>query len=307
MENIGKSENIIITYIKKGEILGTDDLLYNNTYFCSGICESKIVSYFSINIEILENIIGTFKQVKINWDNLNVNKKNLMIDRLNTIKKTYMSTLFGEFRNHEESKIINENNQESKQFKYSFDCLNPNLEKKYSKFNLKNSYLKSFNLSEFKKKKDEMKYKRNYQKKNISQEYLPYLNSSPQNSNNDLRFFLKKMKTEFNTSKYKKNYKSSTKSIEDEDNNYLKKYLSKEDKISHLFSSRIYEENSKKKKKINILDYVIVDKEKDRNNKFKKNFKLEIFKKKLPPNFLKNQRIILNFKKHIHCKSQSEL
>lgn len=305
MENIGRSENIIITYIKNGEILGTNDLLYNNTYFCSGICESKIVSYFSINIEIMENIMSTFKQIKVNWDNLNKNKTNLMIDRLNTIKKTYMNSLFGEFRNHEESKVIHDNSKESKNVKYSFDCLNPNLEKKYSKFNLKNCYLKSFNLSEYKKKKDEMKKK--HQKRNITQEYLPYINFSPQNSNN-MRFFIKKTKTEFNTSKYKKNYKSTSQSIEEEDNNYLKKkYLSKEDKISHLISSRVYEENFRKKKKINILDYIIVDKEKMENNKFKKNIRLEILKKKVPPNFLKNQRIILNFKKHFHAKSQSEL
>ena len=123
-----------------------------------------------------------------------------------------------------------------------------------------------------------------------------------------MRFFIKKTKTEFNTSKYKKNYKSTSQSIEEEDNNYLKKkYLSKEDKISHLISSRVYEENFRKKKKINILDYIIVDKEKMENNKFKKNIRLEILKKKVPPNFLKNQRIILNFKKHFHAKSQSEL
>ena len=89
----------------------------------------------------------------------------------------------------------------------------------------------------------------------------------------------------------------------------MKKIFYKEDKISNLITSSIYDECNKNNKGISILDYIIVDQNGDitNYNKFKENIKLETFNsKKLPPHFLKTSRFLLNLKKKCHHYSKSQ-
>ncbi len=70
-----------------------------------------------------------FIQIKDSWNLLVYNKTKLMIDRLNNIRNTYQSTLFGEFRNKEEQNIIHETRNNLSNQIYSFECICANLKK----------------------------------------------------------------------------------------------------------------------------------------------------------------------------------
>ncbi len=303
MEDIGKSENVIITYIKKRDILGTDDLLYEGKYFCSALCESKSVSYFSISYEIIKNIMENFIQIKDSWNLLVYNKTKLMIDRLNNIRNTYQSTLFGEFRKKEEQNIIHETENNLTNQIYSFDCISPNLKKQYSKINCKNIFLKTFSLNNLKKKRNDKEKKKSY-RTNSNDNYHSLGSSREKN-----KMIFPNIKSEFNNLNFKnKKLKSNSQSIIEEDKQSMKKIFYKEDKISNLITSSIYDECNKNNKGISILDYIIVDQNGNitNYNKFKENIKLETFNKKLPPNFLKTSRFLLNLKKKCHHYSKSQ-
>ena len=304
MEDIGKSENVIITYIKKRDILGTDELLYEDKYICSALCESKSVSYFSINYEIIKNIMENFTQIKDSWNMLISNKTKLIIDRLNNIRNTYQSTLFGEFRKKEEQNIIYESGNDLNNQIYSFDCISPNLKKQYSKIKFKNIFLKTFSWNNLKKKKNDKEKKKSY--RTNSNENFYSLGSSREKN----KIIFPNIKTEFNNLNIKKKkIKSSSQSIIEEDKQNIKKIFYKEDKISNMISSGIYDESNKNNKGISILNYIIVDQKGDitNYNNYKQNIKLEAFNsKKLPPNFLKTTRFLLNLKKKSHHYSKSQ-
>ena len=58
-----KGEDIILSYSKKGDILGLEDILFNGKFICNAICVSDNLSYFSIDINILNDIKENYSNV----------------------------------------------------------------------------------------------------------------------------------------------------------------------------------------------------------------------------------------------------
>ena len=94
-ENIDeeKGQNITLTQSKKGDILGLNDILYNEKFICDAECVTSTVSFFSIDINILNEIRKTFKQVNEEITNFENKKINLLLNRLNIIKKFHQTSL----------------------------------------------------------------------------------------------------------------------------------------------------------------------------------------------------------------------
>ena len=82
-----KMVDVILKYAKSGDILGLNDLVMNNTYYCNAICESHEASYFSIDVGVFNSIIEGFNTVFQNLKKIEKNKKKLILLRLRNILK----------------------------------------------------------------------------------------------------------------------------------------------------------------------------------------------------------------------------
>ena len=82
-----KIVDVILKYAKSGDILGLNDLVMNNTYYCNAICESHEASYFSIDVGVFNSIIEGFNTVFQNLKKIEKNKKKLILLRLRNILK----------------------------------------------------------------------------------------------------------------------------------------------------------------------------------------------------------------------------
>ena len=126
-DDIGKEINVNLSYAKKGDILGLNDIIYQNKFICSCICISKKATFFSINFNIFINICKNYPKVFENWKKMDIDKRILMIQRLNNIKYSNKNSLTGEFRKKDENiKFWNNGKELIKTFE---------VEKKYSKIN----------------------------------------------------------------------------------------------------------------------------------------------------------------------------
>ena len=175
-EDIGRGLDISLTFSKKGDILGMEDLLYNNNFFCSAICISKYASFFAININIFKNMCSHYPKVLERLKKMETDKKILMIQKLQNIKISGKKTLSGEFRKDDENNVFWEQQCEIK---------NPILKKNYSRMKSFKTLLKSFELNSYIKKMNNNYDKDNsndsnifitINKKNSSRKYLPSLN-----------------------------------------------------------------------------------------------------------------------------------
>ena len=92
-EENGRCIDVVLRYIKKGEIFGMGDMIYNNKLFCSGICISEITTFISIDMKYIENIMETFEVVIENWKKVEENKIYMMIDRLNALKRAFENSI----------------------------------------------------------------------------------------------------------------------------------------------------------------------------------------------------------------------
>ena len=140
--DIGKEIDVPLTYAKKGDILGMGDLLYNNKYFCSALCISKKASFFAININMLQNIFKYYKKVADNWKKLEIDKKVLMIQRLQGIKYTNKNSLSGDFRKEDENIVFWESKDLKERFKRNIIS-----DKRYSKIPSFKTIFKRFDSS----------------------------------------------------------------------------------------------------------------------------------------------------------------
>jgi len=139
-DDIGKCIDLPISYAKKGDILGMEDLLYNNQFFCSAICITKKASFFSIDYSIFQNICNYYKKVLENWKRMEKDKKVLMIQKLQGLKFTNKNSLSGEFRKENENAIFWKSNiDEDEQLKKYYTK-----EKKYSKLKTFNTLFHNF-------------------------------------------------------------------------------------------------------------------------------------------------------------------
>ena len=95
---IKKECDITLSYVKKGEIIGMNDLLYNDKFYCNGIVESQQVIIFAINYNFLLIIFDNYEKIKENWKKIQNKKIKIMIGRLNSIKRTFESDLIENIR-----------------------------------------------------------------------------------------------------------------------------------------------------------------------------------------------------------------
>ncbi len=173
VEDIGRELDISLFFSKKGDIIGLSDLLYNNRFFCSATCLTKNGSYFAINVNILKNMGISYPKVLESLLKIEIEKKILMIQTLNKIKTSNKNSLSGEFRKKEENAIFWEGKKNSD---------NPFvLKKNYSKINMINSDIKSFDLSDLIKKRQYKDIIDNNISNNISNDLSR--NNSPFQSN----------------------------------------------------------------------------------------------------------------------------
>ena len=178
IEDIGRELDISLFFSKKGDILGLNDLLYNNHFFCSAICISKHASYFAINVNIFKTMGISYPKVVGSLEKIEIEKKILMIQTLDKIKTTNKKSLSGEFRKNEENAVFWEEKNK---------ILNPYiiLNKNYSKKNMLNSNIKSFDLTELIKKRHNENIIENIRLNNISNDLSR--NNSP-NQNNKFKY-----------------------------------------------------------------------------------------------------------------------
>ena len=88
-----KGQKITLTQSKKGDILGLNDILYNGKFICNAECVSNTVSFFSIDINILNEMRKKYKKVNEEIQNFENKKINLILNRLKVIKKYHQTSL----------------------------------------------------------------------------------------------------------------------------------------------------------------------------------------------------------------------
>ena len=91
---INKEAEIILSYIKKGKIIGMKDLLFNKKFFCDGIIESQKAIIFAINYKFMNHFFKDYDNVKENWKEIESKRINIMINRLLSIKRSYETDIF---------------------------------------------------------------------------------------------------------------------------------------------------------------------------------------------------------------------
>ncbi len=168
-EENGRCIDVVLRYIKKGEIFGMGDMIYNNKLFCSGICTSEITTFISIDMKYIENIMETFEVVIENWKKVEENKIYMMIDRLNALKRAFENSIEEQIKKDDKlnkkikqktienyfsnkTKMYSNSHKVIKLISHKFD-LNPNINR--STNNLINNKLKIYVP---KKKKSLKKY-----------------------------------------------------------------------------------------------------------------------------------------------------
>ena len=85
-EEYDKENDVVISIVTKGEILGLDEFIYNNKLFISGICESDTAKIFVVDVNIIKGFFEHNESLYNNWKEVIKFKKSKMIKRLNEIE-----------------------------------------------------------------------------------------------------------------------------------------------------------------------------------------------------------------------------
>ena len=112
-----KPNDTILKYVKKGDILGMNDIIVNKKFICNAICKSEKAIYFSINIKIFNWILSHYNLAFKNWKKLEKANINFVIERLNIIKNYRNKGLIKNIRDENKRidfEIINHENNEKK-------------------------------------------------------------------------------------------------------------------------------------------------------------------------------------------------
>ena len=91
--DIKKETVIILTYVKTGEIIGMNDLLFHKKFFVDGIIESNNAIVFAIDYHFMNEFLNNYPKVKLNLNIIEKKKKNIIVSRLESIKRTYESDI----------------------------------------------------------------------------------------------------------------------------------------------------------------------------------------------------------------------
>ena len=195
--NIGKDINVPLFIAVSGDILGMNDILYQDKYLCNAICISPKASYFALSFNIFKNLSSHFPKIYNNWKKIDINKRILMVQRLENIIYTNKNTLAGVFRKEEEN-IAYWNKL------YNRDNIKKDDKKNSTVINFHTS-IKSFNLNNksILKTKTKIKNKDNKSIFRLSKENLPPLSSPFQDYQNNV-VNKKKMFFQYSLSNYDK-------------------------------------------------------------------------------------------------------
>ncbi len=195
--NIGKDINVPLFIAVSGDILGMNDILYQDKYLCNAICISPKASYFALSFNIFKNLSSHFPKIYNNWKKIDINKRILMVQRLENIIYTNKNTLAGVFRKEEEN-IAYWNKL------YNRDNIKKDDKKNSTVINFHTS-IKSFNLNNKSILKIKTKIKNNDNKSifRLSKENLPPLSSPFQDYQNNV-VNKKKMFFQYSLSNYDK-------------------------------------------------------------------------------------------------------
>ena len=99
-------KDITLSIVNKGEILGMEDCVCGNYYFCNAICESENAVFFSIDLKFLYKIINEYDDIKLNWKNLQNNKNQFILNRLDNILRVFKNSVHGEIKQGENNKNL---------------------------------------------------------------------------------------------------------------------------------------------------------------------------------------------------------
>ena len=99
-------KDITLTIVNQGEILGMEDCVCGNYYFCNAICESENAVFFSIDLKFLYKIINEYDDIKLNWRNLQDKKNSFILDRLDNILRVFKNSVHGEIKQGENNKNL---------------------------------------------------------------------------------------------------------------------------------------------------------------------------------------------------------
>ena len=218
-EEYEKENDVVISYVKEGEIFGMDDFIFNDKLFCSGICESQQAKFITINTNIFQNLFEKNKTLKENLKNFIQFKKEKMIQRLKEIKISFENSVEGNIKKNE--KI------EKNKIKKFFAEKENIIETKEAKINMLKSIQGKFSLhsNETSEKKD-----KNNERKNslINNSQRLSINNSPIIKNNQLLIPLSQSPS---IRKFKpKNKKDNKNNTDNNDNeNQIKIFNSKDE------------------------------------------------------------------------------
>ena len=301
------SIEIVLNIIKKGDVLGV--ITIDEKHFCDCVCISKFCSYFAIDFGVVENLMKKYEGIRKKLDEIIFSRKEIIINRLKNVKKVYKKTIFGEFRDNLVNKI-------EVGYKKKIDV--ENLFYEFKKKSNKNCFLKNVNVNVNKFNEVFNKKSRNFRNFNtnsnvdifksknspFSTNYSIFSNNSKKiikktfcnkilttsNENNKSSFENKFFKTE---KKIIKNLKRNLSDFNNEEKQ--KKYLNK---INNYFYNK---NNNNNNNKINFIDFLIFEKQKEKllksnkNIKKKRPFSSDFYQKqtennKIPLNFLINAK-----------------
>ena len=182
--NVGKDINVPLFIAVSGDILGMNDILYQEKYLCSAVCISPKASFFALSFNIFKNLSTHFPKIFKNWKKIDINKRVLMVQRLQNIIYTNKNSLAGNFRKEEEN-IAYWNKI------YNLDDIKGDDKKNSTVTNFHTS-VKSFNLNDKNhlkgksKSKNKNKYKYNKSIFRLTKVDLPPLNSPFQEYQNSI-------------------------------------------------------------------------------------------------------------------------
>ena len=127
-----KKMNVSIAYYREGEVIGLDDLTYDNKLICSGICISEKLVFFALNIKFI-NIIFKGHPFALNYfKKVEKRKKDIICQRLLNIKMIFENSIQGKYIRNSS---IEEKQIEEIQSYFNYDIIEKK-EKKPSKLKL---------------------------------------------------------------------------------------------------------------------------------------------------------------------------
>ena len=176
--NKGEDEIVTLSIAKNGDLLGLNDNLFKDIFFCDAIVYSEQSEVFSIEKNLLENIWKNYNNH--NFTKIQSLKEKLILNRLINIKITFLNDMIGEFRDKNENCItLGKNN-------YSIHQLFKRNEVKTNNYSICKMNLISLNKNNIKGKlfKRKIGDKKKYSLKfNYSEKYKKIKITNP-NSNN---------------------------------------------------------------------------------------------------------------------------